>query len=97
MTIVGNFNGIGGYAGDAPDSSTAINVTHSNIAQNSSYGLWLQGGAVKMTVGDTVVSKNAVGFSNASNPNAMYSFGNNMVSDNATDFSGTSPIARTLH
>ena len=97
VTMVGNYNGIGGYANEAPNSSTAINVTHSNIAQNSSYGLWLQGGAVRMTVGDTVVSKNAVGFSNASNPNAMYSFGNNMVSDNAVDFSGTSPIAKPLH
>ena len=95
-TIVGNFNGVGGYSGDASNSTITINVTRSNIAQNSSYGLWLQGVA-KMTVGETVVSKNGVGFSNASNPNGMYSFGNNMVSDNTTDFTGTSPISKPLH
>lgn len=95
-TIVGNFNGIGGLSNDAPNSVIAINVTHSNVSQNSSYGLWLQGVA-RMTIGDTVVSKNDTGVSNASNPNGMYSFGNNMVSDNTTDFFGSMPSAKALH
>ena len=94
-TVVGNLNGIGASSNDAPNSVIAINVTHSNVSQNASYGLWLLGVA-QMTIGDTVVSKNAVGVSNASNPNGISSFGNNMISDNVTDFTGAMPIAKAL-
>jgi hypothetical protein len=90
-SIVGNNTQAGIYADNTSAGTMVLSIDNASVGNNGT-GVWALN-AAQVTLGRSVVTANSNGVSNSTSPNTLYSYGDNEINLNTTDFAGTAPSA----
>jgi hypothetical protein len=72
-----------------------VSIDNTTVTANSTAGIDVENTA-KVLLRRSMITENADGLKNGTSPNSVYSYGDNSINDNQTDFNGAAPLSVAL-